>query len=243
MQIAVDEGLGIVHELELELGHGQFERVILIELAAHEVGDGREDVVAVIAVVVRLGQDQILGDLAQLGVDEALDHGLLFLVFHGHVGGLEQRVDHVGGDVLGKAREGLVPHEGIAHQRVVGQVLHGTGAHHGVVAVDLGHQAGGVLVLNLQNFTFDAVAVGGNLHVRRNAQRLARLLDDDGLAGLFLHHAEHVVEVAVADFLDGQHRVLIEVAGILGLDIVDHVGFLHEKIGVVTGHMQDFLSL
>ena len=236
MQVAVDERLRVVHKFKLDLGDGQLERLVLVELLLHEVGNGREDVVAVVAVVIRLGQHQILGDFAQLGVDKALDHGLLFLVLHGHVGGLEQGVDHVGRNILRKAREGFMAHERIAHQGVVGKIFHRAGAHHGIIAIDFGHQTGRVLVLNLENFALDAVPVGGYLHLCGNAKRHAGLLNDDGLAGGFLDDAEDVVQVAVADFFDGQHGFRREEIGVLGLDVFDDVGFLHQKIGVETRH-------
>ena len=182
MQVAVDERLRVVHKLKLDLGDGQLERLVLVELLLHEVGNGREDVVAVVAVVIRLGQHQILGDFAQLGVDKALDHGLLFLVLHGHVGGLEQGVDHVGRNILRKAREGFMAHERIAHQGVVRKIFHRAGAHHGIIAIDFGHQTGRVLILNLENFALDAVPIGGYLHLGGNAKRHAGLLNDDGFA-------------------------------------------------------------
>ena len=41
-------------------------------------------------------------------------------MLHGHVGGFEQGVDHVGGDILGEAGKDLVLHQRVAHQGMVG---------------------------------------------------------------------------------------------------------------------------
>ena len=127
-------------------------------------------------------------------------------------------------------------HERIAHQGVVGKIFHRAGAHHGIIAIDFGHQTGRVLILNLENFALDAVPVCGYLHLGGNAKRHAGLLDDDGFARGRLDDAEDVIQVAVTDFLDGQHGFRREEIGILGLDVFDDVGFLHQKIGVETRH-------
>ena len=47
-------------------------------------------------------------------------------------------------------------------------IVFATGAHHGIIAIDFGHQTGRVLVLNLENFALDAVPVGGYLHLSGN---------------------------------------------------------------------------
>ncbi len=124
-------------------------------------------------------------------------------------------------------------HQRVAHQLVVGQVLHDAGAHHRVIHVDFRYQAGGKAVLQLQNLRLDAVAVHGYLHIRRDAQRLTRVLDDDGVP-LIIPHTEYIVEVSVADFL-GLHGIAVP-GDIRGLfqRVLDHIAHAHQKVTVKT---------
>ena len=92
---------------------------------------------------------------------------------------------------------------------MIAQILHSAGAHHRVVKINLRHIPGRQLALKQQNFGFNAVSVGGNVHVGRYAQRLAGLLDNGGMA-LAIPDAEHIVQVAVADLL-ALHGVFVPV--------------------------------
>ena len=75
----------------------------------------------------------------------------------------------------------LVLHQRITHQLVIGEIFHDAGAHRGVIHVNFGHKARRELMLQLQDFRFNAVAVQGNPHGCRNTQRLSRVLDNDGV--------------------------------------------------------------
>ena len=209
VQVAVHQGLGVSHKLEFQLGDLQVEGGILIQLLFHKLLVGGENVVVAVDVVVGFHEHQVLGNLAQLRGDKALYQVLLLLVVHGHVAGHQQGVHHEGGDVRGKIGEGLVLHQGVAHELVVGQILHAAGAHDGVIEIDLGHHAGGILVVELENLRLDAVAVGGHLHILGDTQGDAGVLDDHRVA-LVVPDAEHVVQIAVANLL-GLHGGLVPV--------------------------------
>ncbi len=57
-----------------------------------------------------------------------------------------------------------MPHQRVAHQLMVAQILHGAGAHNGVIAVYFRHITGSVLVLYQQNLAFYTVTVRGGGH-------------------------------------------------------------------------------
>jgi hypothetical protein len=140
-----------------------------------------------------------------------------------------------------KRGERLVLEHRVAHDLVVRAVLHATGAHDGVVEVDLGDAAGAELVLELEDFGLEAVTVGGGGEVLRDAELEARLLDVDGVSRV-VPDAVDVVEVAVLGRHERVHGPLVPVDLPRGLlegvldDVVD--GHLEEL--VEAGHVRSF---
>ena len=229
MQVAVHQRLGVGHKLEFQLGHRQMEHLVAVELFLHKLGVGRENIVLMFYVVIRLHEHQVFGNLAQLGRDKALDQILFRLVLHNHIAGHQQSVDHKSGNVVGKFGEGLMFHQRVAHELVFAQVLHAAGRHDGVIEVNLGHHARGVLVLQLEDFRFDAVAVHRDVHLIRNAERLAGVFDDDRMA-FTIPHAVDVVQVAVADFLGLDGSLIPRNFRHLFQGIFDDVLCFHQEI-------------
>ena len=113
-------------------------------------------------------------------------------------------------------------------------ILHGGGGHGFVIIIDLGNQSGGKLTLQLQNCSFDLVAV----EIQRTAggaEQAVGLLHDHGMAVPQGTYLKDIVDVAVADF--PAFGLFIRVKPMKHLNgIAPDVVRIHEKEGIELAH-------
>ena len=141
MQVSVDKSLGVIHEDVAELGDLGVQRgVVIKEVLDKFLVAGGYDVAVPLVVRdghVRLGEHKILGDVAQLGIEEELY--VLFLLGAGQneIGRRQERVREEGGEILAQVSVDTVCHELLAEIFICGDVLHGQRTHDLVVVIDL----------------------------------------------------------------------------------------------------------
>ena len=202
MEVAVDQGLGVVHEAVPQGGDFGVEGRVLIEMLPHEVLVAGGDDILVPGVhglgQIRLRQHQILRDVAQLRIGEEFDLLLLFLPVHHQIRGGQQGLGQKIGEIFAEMAVDPARRQLLAEIFIGGNVLHREGGHGLIVMIDLRDEVGGQTALQFQGLRFNFVAV----EVQRAAggpQQLVRLLHDDGAAVPLGAHLKHIVDVAVAD--------------------------------------------
>ena len=113
-------------------------------------------------------------------------------------------------------------------------ILHGGGGHGLVIEINLGNQAGGKLPLQLQDGSFNLIAV----EVQRTAggtEQAIRLLDNHGTAVTQGSDLKDIVDVAVADF--AAFGLLVRVKAVKHLHgIAPDIVRIHEKEGIEGTH-------
>lgn len=201
VQVAVEQRLGARHELQLQPGDRDVEVHILAKLCGERIEIRRSPAV-LLGDAVRIGEDQILGDLAQRMVaGESCDALLLLGRRHREVGGEEQCPRHEGGDVIDKARILRARNHPLAHDDVGLEQLHHRQRQGLVVMQQRRHEAGRELGLPRQSEIF----------VMSPGQRQRPALADEADIGQRLLHGdaaaaalddENEIEIAVADFGD-----------------------------------------
>ena len=141
MQVSVDKSLGVIHEDVAELGDLGVQRgVVIKEVLDKFLVAGGYDVAVPLVIRdghVRLGEYKILGDVAQLGVEEELYVLLLLGAGQDEIGRRQERVREEGGEILAQVGVDAVCHKLLAEIFICGDVFHGQRAHDLVVMIDL----------------------------------------------------------------------------------------------------------
>jgi len=197
VQVAVNQRLRVVHEFKFQLGRLEMQGLVPIDLLLHKVGIRREYVVALGTVVVGLSVDEVLGQVTEVWVNETLDELLLLLMVHDDIRREQQCPRHERRDVLRKMRIDMMFEQPRTHHRMADHVLHRDGTHRAVVKVDMRNEPRCQLSLDGQDLGLNAAAVSRQVHVLRDAQLHARLLDDDGLARLRITDPEDVTYLVI----------------------------------------------
>ena len=201
----MDQRFRCVQEFELEPRDRDVQVEVLAEGGRGRIEPGRGPAI-LLGLAVGIGEDQILGDLAQRVV--ARERGDPLLLLRGgnrEVGGEEQRPRQEGRDVFDKARIERAGNQPLAHDDVRLEQLHGDERERLVVVKHRRHQTGRQprLMHERQIFIVRArqrqrPALADQTHIGQ------RLLDgDSALAPL---DDEHEIEVAVADLADRPGR-------------------------------------
>jgi hypothetical protein len=200
VEVPVEEGLGRGHEAVLEGRDLGLQLLVPLE-AAHVGLERRVPAVQRGILEVGVGKDEVLADPAELGVDEARRELLLLGRVQAEVarvveGGRQEAADRL-------AQPGVSPplDQGPADHPVAPEVLHGVQVHARVVPVRLGHEAGGVAVLDLERPALEVGPAGGEGPALPGRPDVGEgLLDEEAPLGPgALEHLEDEVEVAVAD--------------------------------------------
>ncbi len=198
MQVAVQQRLGIggkqmLHALRLDL-----------EVAVGaQLGDDAVELRAGVAVHRRfeigIGEDQVLGDVAQFDiVGEQRKVGLAVARRHGEVGAAEQRARHEHAEVLGDARQLAAGDQRLPQDHVGRQELHDDERLGLVEMQDLRHHAGRPRLLPGQRVVFEEGALERQRPAVADEPHIGQRLLDHDRARRTLDD-EDEVEVAVAD--------------------------------------------
>ena len=201
MKIAVDQCLGAVQELELEPGDGKLKGHVAAEFGGDCIELGCRPAVARVHHV-RLGKDEIFGDLAQLGVGAERRHHPLFPVGgQRHVRSKEEGAGEIVADLFCKRRIASTLDHSPPHDDVWAQPLHDDGIESGLVVIGLRQQAPDMFCLLAHIFMFEEGALQGHRPALADKTDIGQgLLDADPAGRPF--DQENEIEVAVADLAD-----------------------------------------
>lgn len=183
-----------------QAGDGQLQRRILTQ-RLHLRQQRRLEAIALM-IDIRIGKEQIFGDLAQLGIGETADFRFLLLRRLIKIGGVEQRLRQVFRQLPGRQRVIVALHQLAAPDAMVGKVfLH----HHrqfGIVMQDFYRMPRAEAAVDQQRFRFDARPIQrqrpGFAHATHVGQRL---FDDHPAHPFAIADLEHQVQVAVTDLV------------------------------------------
>ena len=197
----MDQRLSAGHELQFERLRGDLQRAVALERLLLGIEPGSRPAVER-RLAIGVGEDEILGDLAQRRVrGEQLDARLVRGRRPRQRRGVEQRGGKKLRDVARETRISNSADKPLAHDDMRPKIFHHDHRLGAIEVEQLGRQAGRVASLLGQRAIFEPRAL------ERQRPRFAdephigqRLLDDDAVS-LALDN-EHQVEIAVADLAD-----------------------------------------
>ena len=192
----MDEGLALGHEGELGPAHGTHHDVVSNQ------GSGiplvRRNHIVASAEAEGFGEDEILGDCAQLRVRRSSRDDLLFLGIHAEDG----RSECDRRDVLAHEFGSALVHEPVIEctppHPVVRKILHAQDVAIGIEVVNLGHQVRRMAPVKLKCFDLVAGSFGGHWPIRADEPHVWEGLLEDETTAMCIANDEHEIEVSVA---------------------------------------------
>ena len=200
MQVAVQESLCVVHKVQAESRRFGMQFLIAVQFLFDKAFISRRDDVAILIIIVRFGQHQILGDFAEFGIGKELHAALFLFRIQNQIRRRQKGIDHENRQVFTEVRVDPVRRELPPKIPESRNILHRRGSHDLVVMIHLRNKSGGKFSFQLQDGSLDSAAVLVQQPAGRT-QEAVRLLDDSRMPVLQRPDAEDVVDVAVADFL------------------------------------------
>ncbi len=203
MEVAVDQRLRARHERVLHLADGRPHLGVLLN-GFDRLPRKFRIVVVGVGIVVGVGEDEVLGDLAELDVDGAPDRLLLRLGAKIKVGRVKQRLREVRRHVIGEQGKSPTLNHLAAQDAMLAEVLHDDERHVARCEVDLGDVLRAEFTVCPQRRNLEVHAVARQRpRFTNDAEERHSLLDRHRLVGVgAVRDDVDEVEVAVADFID-----------------------------------------
>ena len=201
MQVAMHQRLGVGGEHMLQLLRFDLE----VAVGAQFGDDGvelRRGVPVHRRFVIGVGEDEVLGDVAELGIVGKQRQILLARAgLHVEIGAAKERARHEAAEVAGDVRQLPALDQRTAQDDMRRQVLHDDERLGFVEVVDLRHQAGRARLLPGKRMVLEEGALERQRPALADQPHIGQRLLDDRSALVALDD-EDQIEIAVADFTD-----------------------------------------
>ena len=181
MQVSVQEGLGVVHEVQAQLCNLGMKRLITVQLFLNKSLVPRGDDVSPFIIVVRFGQHQVFGNFAEFGVCKELYTAFFLLGVQHQIRRRQQRVNHKNRQIPAEMRINTVRSEFLTQVSEGRNIFHRGGSHDLVIVIEFRHKPGSKFPFQTQSGGFDSAAVLVQ-QTPRGAQQPVCLFDYDGMS-------------------------------------------------------------